>query len=188
MNNVNFDFSSISATKAATFNQIKFRAGNIGVALLFSDLGLKNVGLKSTNYRLFKQMGKSIETATMDKPLTHGDIQEMGTNPAKFSDIFREAFKHLLLKSDELVKLLQQDKVSEAKIKKVILKFNKLKGLTDEKSKKSTTIQTRKITKKEPVKISTKPTKSNNSESKPLTAAQIQRQIDKLFLALEQLD
>jgi len=180
----NFDFTSIPSTKLASYKQVKFRAGNVAVALLFNKLGLiPETGLKATNYKLFSQMPMAIKTATEEKPLTHGDIQEMGKNPAKFSKIFHAAFQELFLTPNGLEKLLTQDKVPAAKIKKAVNAYSKITG------KKMATVAVRKRTEDDSVTVETKPKKqSKQSESKPLTAAEIQRQIDKLFLALEQLD
>tara|TARA_R110002020_G_C16108139_1_gene759270 strand:+ start:218 stop:775 length:558 start_codon:yes stop_codon:yes gene_type:complete len=183
-NTTTFDFTTLPSTKLATDSQIKFRAGNLAIALLFSKLGLKpktNVreNFPATNGRFFIQMMMSIKTATEEKPLTHGQIQEMDKNPAKFSKIFHAAFKELRLSPSGLEKLLTQDKVPAAKIAKAVKAYCELTG------KEATTVAVREKVADDSVKVETKPTKS---KEKPLTAGEIQRQIDKLFLALEQLD
>jgi len=183
-----FDFTTLPSTKLATDAQIKFRAGNLAIALLFSKLGLKpktNVreDFKATNGRFFIQMFMSLKASNKEKPLTHGQIQEMDKNPAKFSKIFHAAFKELRLSPSGLEKLLKQDKVPAAKITKAVKAYSEMTG------KEATTVAVREKVADDSVTVETKPKKqSKQSESKPLTAAEIQRQIDKLFLALEQLD
>jgi hypothetical protein len=191
-----FDFSTLPSTKLATDSQLKFRAGNLAIALLFSKLGLKpktNVreDFKATNSRFFNQMMMSLKTSTEEKPLTHGQIQEMDKNPAKFSKIFHAAFKELRLSPSGLEKLLKQDKVAAAKITKAVKAYCELTG------KEATSVAVREKVADDSVTVETKPKKSTKmatvldeiySEEEPLTAAEIQRQIDKLFLALEKLD
>lgn len=182
----NFDFSSIPATKPASYKQVKFRAGNVAVALLFNKLGLiPETGLKATNYKLFSQMGMALQTAAADKPLTHGDIQEMGKHPAKFSKIFHAAFQELFLSPSGLEKLLTQDKVPAAKIKKAVNAYSKITG------KETAKIAVRKSTAdddKATVVVKESKTPKTPKTPKTLdTVAGIEREIDKLYLMMERL-
>ena len=70
-----FDFSSIPAERPASWNQLKYRIGNIAVAYLFSLLGLKSGAYESTNGRFFNQMGSALKTATLNNPLNNGDVR-----------------------------------------------------------------------------------------------------------------
>ena len=198
----NFDFSSIPSTKPASYKQVKFRAGNVAVALLFNKLGLiPETGLKATNYKLFSQMGMALQTATVNKPLTHGDIQEMGKNPAKFAKIFHAAFQELFLTPSGLEKLLKSDKVPAAKIKKAIKAYSEITG------KEVATVAVRKSTADDKATIAVKESKTPKNlnsvagvareitelSKTPKTpknlnsVASIEREIDKLYLMMERL-
>ena len=179
-NSVSFDFASIPATKPASYKQIKYRAGNVAVALLFSKLGLIPEKVKATNYKLFSQMGMAIQTAAANKPLTHGDIQEMSTNPKKFNDIFIAAFRELFLSSDELGRLLLKDGLSPAKSKKVVSIFAAITG---------------KELPETPAKISVKTSRKNaktvsvkTTSKKPQTVSEIDRQIEQLMILRDEAD
>jgi hypothetical protein len=186
----NFDFSTLPSTKLATDSQIKFRAGNLAIALLFSKLGLKpktNVreNFPATNGRFFIQMMMSIKTATEEKPLTHGQIQEMGKNPAKFAKVFGAAFKELRLSPSGLEKLLTQDKVPAAKITKAVKAYSEITG------KEVSKVVVRKSTAdddKATVVVKESKTPKTPKTPKTLdTVASIEREIDKLYLMMERL-
>ena len=175
-----FNYDSIPADRPATHKQVKHRAGNIAKEVLLSELGLGGMLVKATNYRLFKQMGMALQTATAQRPLTHGDIQAMGRDASKYLEVFAAAYRELYLTPEELTGLLKQDKVPAAKAKKAVTAYSKLTG------KK---VVVREKTTDESASVSTKmsgsssaATKSRKATSKKLT----QSEIDKMRAAVDQ--
>ena len=193
-----FNYDSIPAECPATHKQVKHRAGNFAKEVLLSELGLGGMLVKATNYRLFKQMGMALQTATSKKPLTHGDIQAMGRDASKYLEVFAAAYRELYLTPEQLAGLLKQDKVPAAKAKKAITAYSKLTG------KKMTTVNVRKRTDNDKETIAVKESKTpKNLDSvagisreiselsktpKNLNSvASIEREIDKLYLMMERL-
>tara|TARA_R110002167_G_scaffold6089_7_gene27777 strand:- start:83 stop:799 length:717 start_codon:yes stop_codon:yes gene_type:complete len=116
-NSAPFDFSTLDSAKPATYNQIKFRIGNVATAVLFSRLDLNRDNFKSANRKIFTQMASALQTATIEKPLTNADIQAIDAtgDVTKYRAIFERAFAELYCTSEELHKLLIKDGLSAKK-------------------------------------------------------------------------
>ena len=112
-----FDYSTLDSAKPATYNQIKFRIGNVATAVLFSRLDLNRDNFKSANRKIFTQMASALQTATIDSPLTNADIQAIDStgDVTKYRAMFERAFTELYCTADELHKLLIKDGLSAKK-------------------------------------------------------------------------
>lgn len=179
-----FDFNSIPAERPASYKQIQYRVGNPAVAYLFKLLGL-NDDMKATNYRLFKQMPMAIQTATIEKPLTNGDIRaiDKGLTKAVFA-IFDLAFRELYLEPNDLSNLLFKDGLSAKEVVAVISKYCTITGKSGEIKmpaktalKKSAKVTARKKVKSDKaLKVSTGKGLSDNQKA------------DKIAMLTEQLE
>mgnify|MGYP003680755361 FL=1 len=131
--NNNFDFNSIPAEKPASWNQLKSRVGNPATDYLFNQLGLNGdrTQYKSTNGKLFNQMGSAIKTATIKKPLNNGDVRAIAKGLTKaYKDIFNNAFKELYLEANDLGNLLLKDGLTAKEAQKVVVKYCAITGKT----------------------------------------------------------
>ena len=113
-NTTPFDYSKLDSSKPATYNQLKFRVGNVATAILFSRLDLNRDNFKSANRKIFTQMASALQTATIEKPLTNADIQAINAtgDVTKYRPIFERAFTELYCTPEELHKLLIKDGLS----------------------------------------------------------------------------
>ena len=129
-NSAPFDFSTLDSAKPATYNQIKFRIGNVATAVLFSRLDLNRDNFKSANRKIFTQMASALQTATIDSPLTNADIQAIDStgDVTKYRAMFERAFTELYCTSDELHKLLIKDGLSAKKADVATNKYTMLHG------------------------------------------------------------
>ena len=129
-NSAPFDFSTLDSAKPATYNQIKFRIGNVATAVLFSRLDLNRDNFKSANRKIFTQMASALQTATIEKPLTNADIQSIDAtgDVTKYRAMFERAFTELYCTSDELHKLLIKDGLSAKKADVATNKYTMLHG------------------------------------------------------------
>lgn len=177
-----FNYDSIPAERPATRKQVTQRAANIAKEVLLSELGLGDMLVKATNYRLFKQMGMALHTATASKPLTHGDIQAMGRDASKYLEVFGAAYRALYLSPEQLAGLLRDDKVPATQAKKAISAYSKLTGKKVVVRKKTTadesaTVKSRKAT-----------SKSRKATSKKLTQSEIDKMREVVDQAQAELD
>jgi len=129
-NTTPFDYSTLDSAKPATYNQLKFRIGNVATAVLFSRLDLNRDNFKSANRKIFTQMASALQTATIEKPLTNADIQaiEETGDVSKYQPIFERAFTELYCTSEELHKLLIKDGLSAKKADVATNKYTLLHG------------------------------------------------------------
>ena len=129
-NSAPFDFSTLDSAKPATYNQIKFRIGNVATAVLFSRLDLNRDNFKSANRKIFTQMASALQTATIDKPLTNADIQAIDStgDVTEYRVMFERAFTELYCTSEELHKLLIKDGLSAKKADVATNKYTMLHG------------------------------------------------------------
>tara|TARA_R110000787_G_scaffold136976_3_gene249650 strand:+ start:2053 stop:2670 length:618 start_codon:yes stop_codon:yes gene_type:complete len=159
--------------------------------------------LKATGAKLYFQVKESLITAIKnndDLRPTQLTIQTLISNLDSplgigFDELFNAGFHAMRATSDEIGQLLLKDGLSPKKAVLAAQKYAKISGKiletpTPKKVQKSATIQTRKITKKEPVKISTKPkTKSKNTRNNaPITVSDFDREIERLMILREEAE
>ena len=128
-NTTPFDYSKLDSAKPATYNQLKFRVGNVATAVLFSRLDLTRDNFKRANRKIFTQMASALQTATIEKPLTNADIQLVDAGKIdKYLPIFERAFTELYCTADELHKLLIKDGLSAKKADIAAGKYTLING------------------------------------------------------------
>jgi len=173
-NTTPFDYSTLDSAKPATYNQLKFRVGNVATAVLFSRLDLNRDNFKSANRKIFTQMASALQTATIEKPLTNADLQAIDAtgDVTKYRPIFERAFTELYCTPEELHKLLIKDGLSAKKATAAAYAYTILHGdipLVETVTVESETKTAKKSTaKKSATKKSTVTARTKNVDDKPL--------------------